>query len=235
MIGLKIALKNCLRELVMINKEISKNLSEENRSDQFMSQFSWDLARGEMQGLPEGGGLNIAHESVDRHANSHLRNHVAIRWLGKKERKEFTYQDLKILSNKFANVLYNLEKLNSGDSVFVLTGRIPELYICALGIWKNKNIFCPLFSAFGVDPLITRLILGKAKVLITTEDIYVKKIAGIRNSLPDLEYVIVIGEYSSPIKNKLKNTLDFYELFSAADDQLMNFLIKNHYAFSTEK
>ena len=28
--------------------------------------FTWDAARGELDGLP-GGGLNIAHEAVDRH------------------------------------------------------------------------------------------------------------------------------------------------------------------------
>ena len=46
--------------------------------------FSWDAARRELDGLPAGRGLNIAHEAVDRHANGALRDHLALRWLGKR-------------------------------------------------------------------------------------------------------------------------------------------------------
>lgn len=33
------------------------------------AEFSWDAIRGELNGLPDGKGLNLAHEAVDRHAN----------------------------------------------------------------------------------------------------------------------------------------------------------------------
>ena len=38
----------------------------------------WDAARRALEGLP-GGGLNIAHEAVDRHARGPRAGHVAIR------------------------------------------------------------------------------------------------------------------------------------------------------------
>jgi acetyl-CoA synthetase len=41
--------------------------------------FSWDAARAALDGLPGGGGLNIAHEAVDRHAAGALRDRVAVR------------------------------------------------------------------------------------------------------------------------------------------------------------
>ena len=47
-----------------------------------VATFSWDAIRSELQGLPEGKGLNIAHEAVDRHADGPLRDRVALRWLG---------------------------------------------------------------------------------------------------------------------------------------------------------
>jgi len=47
------------------------------------ADFSWTKARSELNGLPDGKGLNIAYEAVDRHASGPLSNHVAIRWLGK--------------------------------------------------------------------------------------------------------------------------------------------------------
>ncbi|HEX2498029.1 MAG TPA: hypothetical protein VHO00_04465 [Actinomycetes bacterium] len=48
------------------------------------STFSWERVRGDLDGLPGGQGLNIAHEAVDRHALGPRRDHVALRCLGRK-------------------------------------------------------------------------------------------------------------------------------------------------------
>jgi acetyl-CoA synthetase len=152
----------------------------------------WERARDELDGLPGGRGLNIAHEAVDRHAAGPRAGHLALRWLGKGgDLLDFSYEDLRLLTNRFANVLARLG-VGKGDLVCILAGRIPELYIAALGTLKNRSVFCPLFSAFGPDPIRTRMEIGNAKVLVTTEALYRRKVAGIRASLPDLEHVIVV-------------------------------------------
>jgi acetyl-CoA synthetase len=47
-----------------------------------------------MDGLPDGGGLNISYEAVDRHARGALAGHLAIRWIAKDERVlNFRYRD----------------------------------------------------------------------------------------------------------------------------------------------
>ena len=56
--------------------------------------------------------------------------------------------------------------------MFVLAGRIPELYIIALGTLKNASVFCPLFSAFGPEPIQQRMSIGEGSVLVTTEALY---------------------------------------------------------------
>lgn len=62
--------------------------------------FSWDEARKELDGLPGGKGLNIAHEAVDRHATGPRGGHLAIHWLGKHgETREFTYGQLRNLTH----------------------------------------------------------------------------------------------------------------------------------------
>jgi acetyl-CoA synthetase len=81
--------------------------------------------------------------------------------------------------------------VKKGDTVFALAGRIPALYITALATLKNISIFCPLFSAFGPEPLYQRLGRGDAKVLMTTEQLYKKKIAGLRDRLPRLRYILL--------------------------------------------
>ncbi len=177
----------------------------------------WERARRELDGLPGGRGLNIAHEAVDRHAAGPRADHLALRWLGKSgEVRDFTYADLKHVTNRFANALEGLG-LGKGDVVCVLAGRIPELYVAALGTLKNRSVFCPLFSQFGPEPVRTRLVLGRAKALLTTEALYERKVAGLRDSLPDLEHVILVGEGGRP--TDVPGTLDWSRLMlEAADD-----------------
>ncbi|MCW9050439.1 MAG: AMP-binding protein, partial [Deltaproteobacteria bacterium] len=153
--------------------------------------FSWDSVRHELAGLPDGRGLNIAHEAVDRHADGESGVKVALRWLGKDGQvRDFSYLDLKIQSNRFANVLKTLG-VGKGERVFSLSSRIPELYFAVLGTLKNTSVFCPLFSAFGPEPIAQRLERGDARVLVTSERLYRKKVAKLRPSLPQLEYVLL--------------------------------------------
>jgi len=156
--------------------------------------FSWEQARAQLDGLPGGLGLNIAHEAVDRHATSARRDHLAIRWLGKDgDVRDYTYGELQELTNRFANVLRKLG-VGKGDRVYALAGRIPELYVAALGTLKHRAVFCPLFSAFGPEPIRARLAIGKAKVLITTESLYERRVKSLRPSLPFLEHFLLIGD-----------------------------------------
>lgn len=158
---------------------------------QVCAEFSWGEVRQELDGLADGKGLNIAHEAVDRHVNGGSGEKVALRWLGKnKGVRDFTYADLKAQSNRFANVLGSLG-VGKGERVFSLSGRIPELYFAILGSLKNTSVFCPLFSAFGPEPIAQRLELGDARVLVTTERLYRKKVAALRPLLPQLQYVLL--------------------------------------------
>ena len=158
------------------------------------AEFSWDAARRSLDGLPDGGGLNIAHEAVDRHAQGSRANHLALRWLGKSGAvRDFTYRDLALETSRFANVLAGLG-VQAGECVFVLAGRIPELYIAVLGALKQRCVVSPLFSAFGPEPIHTRLALGSGSVLVTTASLYQKKVAGLRERLPQLKHVLLVSD-----------------------------------------
>jgi acetyl-CoA synthetase len=185
--------------------------------EQTCSGFSWDETAHELAGLPGGRGLNIAYESVARHALSAHRGHVALRWLGKQDQiRDFTYGELHLLSNRFANALRRLG-VGKNDRVFVLAGRIPELYISALGALKNGSVFAPLFSAFGPEPIAQRLSIGTGKVLVTTEALYNRrKIGELRRALPHLEHVIVVGERERAVPG---GTHSFQDLMDGGDEQ----------------
>ncbi|MGE0679368.1 MAG: acetate--CoA ligase [Candidatus Binatia bacterium] len=178
--------------------------------------FSWEEARRALTGLPNGQGLNIAHEAVDRHAAGPRRDHLALRWLGKRsEVRNFTYADLQKQTNRFANVLKKLG-VGKGDRVFLLAGRIPELYISALGAFKNGNVFCPLFSAFGPEPIRQRLSIGDGRVLVTTPLLYKRKVADLRTALPNLQYVLLIGTPEEIAA--IQDVHDFHQLMSEVKD-----------------
>ncbi|MBP8116529.1 MAG: acetate--CoA ligase [Nitrospira sp.] len=176
--------------------------------------FSWENARAELDGLPDGQGLNMAHEAVVRHATGAQAQQTAIRWLGKNGQVEnYSYARLDELTNCFANVLQTLGAIK-GDRVFVLAGRIPELYITALGTLKHRAVFCPLFSAFGPEPIRARLAIGQATVLVTTESLYQRKVAGIRETLPHLKHVLLIGDERQ--STALPGTQNFHQLLEQA-------------------
>lgn len=179
--------------------------------------FSWDEARRrELAGLPGGAGLNIAHEGVDRHAEGALRDHVAIHWLGRDGGERLiTYGGLRALTARFANVLSGLG-VGKGDRVFALTGRIPELYVTALGTLKLGGVFSPLFSAFGPEPVRARLELGQAGVLVTTPPLYARKVAPIRHALPRLKHVLLVPGNGGALP---PGTLDLRALMDAAGEE----------------
>src|SRR5208282_4023736 len=129
--------------------------------------------------------------------------------------EDYTYLQLQILTSRFANVLQNLG-VNKGDRVYVLAGRIPELYIAALGTLKHRAVFCPLFSAFGPEPIRARLTIGQAKVLLTTQMLYERKVKSIRSSVPFLEHILLIGDDRQP--TNVPSTVDYRRLMEQADD-----------------
>ncbi|MFO1126572.1 MAG: AMP-binding protein, partial [Methylocystis sp.] len=125
---------------------VSPNLADYEAA---RATFRWEAARKGLSGLPRGRGLNIAYEAVDRHAWGPRADREALRWIGKNgEHRDYCYRELALATNRFANVLQSLG-VKAGDTVFVLLGRVPELYFAVLGAMKMKCVVTPLFSAFG--------------------------------------------------------------------------------------
>ena len=171
--------------------------------------FRWDDAQALLDGLPEGH-LNIAYEAVDRHVAAGHGTQIALRWIAKSgARIDFTYQELQQLTNKFANVL-RARGLQPGDKVYGLLGRVPELYIAALGTLKAGCVFCPLFSAFGPEPIQARMQIGGANALVTSTRLYKRKVVSIRDTVETLEHVFTID-------GAVRDTVDLSPLMKDAD------------------
>ena len=180
------------------------------------ARFSWEATGAEL-GLRARGWVNIAHLAVDRHLGTPVADRVAFRFIARDgRRRDVSYQALAQASNRFANALRNLG-VGRGERVFLLANRIPELYIAALGALKNGSVVAPLFPAFGPEPLRTRLALGEAKVLVTTESLYRRKVAGILGELPKLAHVLLVGDDGG--STAVSGTHDLATLMQRSDDR----------------
>ncbi|PND59549.1 acetate--CoA ligase [Mycobacterium sp. ENV421] len=162
------------------------------------------------------GGCNIAYAAVDRHAEGSDADRTALRFIAdipdspELTTHDISYAELGRLSRRFTNVLRGLG-IGKGDRVFVIMGRVPELYTTMLGALRNGSVVSPLFSAFGPEPIATRVNIGSADVLVTTAAIYKRKIAKIRGELTSVKHVLVVGD-------DIEGTENFHRLMAAVGD-----------------
>ncbi|MFZ0325379.1 MAG: AMP-binding protein, partial [Actinomycetes bacterium] len=171
------------------------------------STYDWTTARRGLAGMSDGG-VNMAFEAVDRHVRDGRGQVVALRFLAASGvDEELTYAELSAESNRFANVLASLG-VAAGETVFGLMGRRPALYAGTIGTLKNRSVFCPMFSAFGPQPVRQRMQLGAASVLLTTPQLYRKKVAPIRGELASLRHVLLVGEGQERVDDPTAIDLD---------------------------
>jgi acetyl-CoA synthetase len=176
------------------------------------ADFSWSAELAAVA-RPDGG-VNIAHCCIGAQLDAGRGERVALRFLAAgAPSRDLTYRELAMLAARFANVLTTLG-MRQGERVASLLGRVPELYATALGTWSAGAVFNPLFSAFGPEPVKARLQIGGARVLVTTDLFYARKVAPIRAELPGLEHVLCLR--TVPDAPLPPGTLDLAALMAAA-------------------
>ena len=115
------------------------------------------------------------------------RDHVALRWVARDGSiTEATYAELAERTNRFANVLRDLGRRPRGTGCSCCSAACPSCTSAVLGTLKHRSVLCPLFSAFGPEPIRQRLDRGDGRVLVTTPALYRRKVAAIRDRLPGL-------------------------------------------------
>src|SRR3712207_3198963 len=85
------------------------------------------------------GKINIVHNAIDRHLDGPNRDKVAISWESEQgETKTYTYAQLAVEVNRFANVLKS-QGVQKGDRVTIYLSRVPELVIAMLAVTKDRK------------------------------------------------------------------------------------------------
>lgn len=191
------------------------------------AEFTWERARADIDGLGNGT-LNIAHEAIDRHVSAGHGDQIALNWYSKAgDVTSFTYREMQVQTNRFANVL-RAQGIERGDKVYSLLGRVPELYIAALGTLKAGCVFCPLFSAFGPEPIKSRMEIGGAHAIVSSSRLHKRKLRSVVNELPELRTVFLIdGEENNTVdlNAAMKAAAETFEIEAMApeDRALLHF------------
>ena len=113
-----------------------------------LKDFNWTIAEKELEYKP-GNVINIGEYCSDRICRMGNGEKLALIWEGHAgEGKRYTFNDMRLLTNSFAQYLVNLG-LKPGERVCLFMDKVPELYFGFQAILKMGGIAQPLFSAFG--------------------------------------------------------------------------------------
>jgi acetyl-CoA synthetase len=150
-----------------------------------------DLSRGpEWSQWFLGGRLNIAHNCLDRWADS---DRVAcIQESENGTTRSLTFSDLRRDANRVANGLLALG-LQPGDRVALCMPMLPEILAILYGCFKAGLTVVPIFAGFGPGAIATRLDDSGARVLFTASHLERRgKRLPLAGKMPSVEHAIVV-------------------------------------------
>lgn len=181
------------------------------------ANFNWEEVEKQFSWY-ETGKVNMAYEAIDRHVDAGKGDRVALRFSDASRNESYTFQDLKDLTNRFANVLRS-RGIAKGDRVFIFMPRSPELYITLLGTLKVGAVVGPLFEAFMETAVKDRLEDSGATAIITTPALLPRVK---RDELPLLKTVFVVGENVDADENTLDYHAEMKQASSEAEMEWLN-------------
>jgi acetyl-CoA synthetase len=185
-------------------------LTEASNYDDLYRGFRWEIPAR----------FNIATACCDRHADGGAR--LALIYVDEDGGSSRTsFDQLGDFSRRFANVL-KADGLVRGDRVAVFLSQSLELPIVHMAAFRSGMVSIPLFALFGEDALEFRLSNSGARAVVTDATGW-EKLAKIRDRLPELRHVYVIGDRAAQGTRSFWPTLksaspDFVTVDTAADD-----------------
>lgn len=154
-----------------------------------------------------GGQLNASYNCLDVHVQGHLKNKIALHWedeLG--HQQDLTYQQLYLMTNKYASVLQNLG-VRKNDIVILYLPMIPQAIAMMLACARIGAIHSVVFSGFSSHSLRDRIADTQAQFVITADagvrrgnKIALKNIVdeAVADS-PSVKHVLVIKRFKKDI------------------------------------
>ncbi len=174
-----------------------------------------------------GGKTNIIHNALDRHIKTATKDKLALIWEAEDgAQRRYTYHDLWLEVNRFANVLKSLN-VKKGDTVTIYMGRVPELSIAMLAVAKLGAIHSVVYGGFSEQALADRMNEARSKVLVTCDGAWLRgKTVNLKDiadeavaKAPVVEKVIVYQRTNQAIQWVENRDLWWHELVANADPE----------------
>ena len=138
-----------------------------------------------------GGRLNIAHNCLDRWADS---GRIACLWEAENgATRRLSFGDLRNEANRVANGLISMG-LQPGDRVALCLPMVPEILAILYGCFKAGLTVVPIFAGFGAGAIATRLEDSGARVVFTAGHLERRgKILPLAEKIPPGIRAILVG------------------------------------------
>ncbi len=165
--------------------------------------------------------FNFAYDVVDAWAEQD-ESKPALIWCDDfGNRKRYTFNDLKLLSNKAANYFLSLG-VNKGDKVMLMLKQRPETWICFLALHKIGAVCIPATYQLTPKDIVYRCNSASVKVIVCVDDselvAYVKEAL---TSCSTVEHLALVGE------NICDGALDFRNEYTKMSDKLERIMNSN--------
>ena len=134
--------------------------------------------------------FNFAFDVVDRWAEDHTKLAlISVDPTGEHAEKH-TFWEMKVLSNKFANLLLRLG-LKKGERAFIMVPRLPQWYIAVLGMIKLGVVPMPATTLCTPHDIEFRLNRAEATIAITDLE-NASKIEEVVTNCPSLKHILLV-------------------------------------------
>ena len=189
--------------------------------------LDWDFKGPDVKWF-EGGKLNITENCLDRHVEMRG-DKTAVIWVGSDPatpNKNFTYKELSLQVNRFANALKS-QGIKKGDRVVFYMPMVPELMVGMLACARIGAIHSIVFAGFSSQSLIDRIEDAEAKMVICSDynvrgakNIPVKAIVddALAGGCKTIEKVVVHKNTGGDLAWNADRDVDFYEITKGVDD-----------------
>ena len=136
--------------------------------------------------------FNFGFDVIDKWAEDHTKLALISVYPTADKAERHSFWDLKVLSNKFGNILDEIE-VKKGDHILIVLPRIAEWYICMLGMMKLGVIPMPATVLCTTKDIEYRLNRAEALMVITNAE-NAPKVEQIKDRCPTLKHLMLVGE-----------------------------------------
>ena len=157
--------------------------------------------------------FNFAYDIIDEWAKQD-KTKEALLWCNDEGgEKHFTFEDIRILSNKTANVYKSLG-IKKGDKVMLILKQRPEAWICILALCKIGAVCIPATFQLTTKDVVYRCNAASIKMITVVDDdgLY-DYIKAARPDCETLEHIGIVGD------KIYDGCLDFRKMIDEASDE----------------